>query len=103
MKPDIAAPGGNILSTWPLDLQSSNFPVQGYHFDSGTSMAAPHTAGCIALLLQALPGLDAGQVKDIIQTTAVPQPFTFTQSPGTMLPVNVQVSHACPVNRYCLP
>lgn len=49
LKPDIAAPGGNIFSTWPED----KFQVQ-----SGTSMATPYIAGIAALYISALGGRD---------------------------------------------
>ncbi|CAN8105194.1 unnamed protein product [Discula destructiva] len=42
IKPDIAAPGGNILSTYPTD---------GYAVFSGTSMATPYIAGVAALYI----------------------------------------------------
>ncbi|GJJ78409.1 hypothetical protein EMPS_10768 [Entomortierella parvispora] len=45
-KPDIGAPGGNILSTYPLALG-------GYTLMSGTSMATPYIAGSHALYMQA--------------------------------------------------
>jgi minor extracellular serine protease Vpr len=64
-KPDIAAPGGSIYSTWPIELGA-------YTTLSGTSMASPHLAGTAALLLQARPGLSAVEVREILQNNAVP-------------------------------
>jgi hypothetical protein len=44
MKPALGAPGGGIVSTWPLSLG-------GWAIESGTSMATPYMAGVSALLL----------------------------------------------------
>ncbi|MCB0081043.1 MAG: S8 family serine peptidase, partial [Caldilineaceae bacterium] len=50
--PDLVAPGVAIAST---DLYGL------YQQQSGTSMAAPHTSGALALLLQSFPGLTAAE------------------------------------------
>lgn len=62
-KPDVAAPGGNIKSTFPLEKG-------GYAVLSGTSMASPHVAGAAALLLQARPGMSAREARTLLQNHA---------------------------------
>ncbi|MEO6264512.1 MAG: S8 family serine peptidase [Luteimonas sp.] len=76
LKPDIGAPGGNIYSTWPIELGS-------YAVLSGTSMASPHVAGTAALLLQAAPATSAQKVRGILQNSAVPKLWSL--NPGTGL------------------
>jgi subtilisin family serine protease len=66
LKPDIAAPGGNILSTYLL-------ASGGYTSMSGTSMSSPHVVGAAALLLEARPHAPAQAVRTILQNSAVPQ------------------------------
>ena len=65
LKPDLAAPGGAILSSTLRETIGEPFAV----FD-GTSMAAPHVAGAAALLLQRHPVWSAYQVKSALMSTA---------------------------------
>ena len=67
LKPDVAAPGGSILSSTLREFAGSNFAV----FD-GTSMAAPHVSGSAALLIQQHPSWTPQQVKSALMTTAGP-------------------------------
>jgi minor extracellular serine protease Vpr len=67
LKPDVSAPGGQILSSTLPNTSSSRFAV----FD-GTSMATPHVAGAAALLLQLHRGWTPAQVKSALVSTAGP-------------------------------
>ena len=67
LKPDISAPGGQILSSTLPEFAGSQFAV----FD-GTSMATPHIAGSAALLLQLHPAWTPKQVKSALMSTAGP-------------------------------
>jgi hypothetical protein len=65
LKPDVTAPGGQILSsTLPEFTGGSPFAV----FD-GTSMATPHVAGAAALLVQLHPTWTAEQIKSALIST----------------------------------
>jgi hypothetical protein len=66
MKPNLVAPGAGIVSA----LGDPTTDGTAYHQLSGTSMAAPHIAGCVALLLQANPSLTPLEVRSILQNAA---------------------------------
>lgn len=83
LKPDIAAPGGAIWSTIPLE--------QGGHgAKSGTSMAAPHVAGAAALLLEAKPDFAPADVKTTMMNTADPLTWSLMPDAGYLEPVHRQ-------------
>jgi len=64
-KPDVSAPGVNIKS---CAYNNNNGYADGWN---GTSMATPHVAGTVALMLQKNPYLTRAQIDSILQTTAV--------------------------------
>lgn len=75
LKPDLGAPGGSIYSTYPVEKD-------GYATLSGTSMAAPHVAGAVALMLQADADLTPAQVVTRLQNTAEPSLFSYAPGSG---------------------
>jgi subtilisin family serine protease len=78
MKPDLTAPGVDILSSLPNNQWSA-------HDWSGTSMAAPHVAGAAAVLKQRHPTWTPAQVKSALASTGDPVhgPDGKTEVPST--------------------
>lgn len=62
-KPDVAAPGVDVLSSVPTD---------GWAAWDGTSMATPEVSGAAALLLQSHPSWTVEEVKSALVSTAAP-------------------------------
>ncbi|CAK9135680.1 unnamed protein product [Ilex paraguariensis] len=76
LKPDIAAPGIEILAAWSL-----NGPLSGvlgdkrreaYNIISGTSMACPHVTGVAAYVKSFHPSWSPAAIKSALMTTASP-------------------------------
>ena len=66
--PALIGPGENIVAASPAVLNGGAY----YAVESGTSFAAPHVAGVVALMLQANPALAPGDIKRILMQTATP-------------------------------
>jgi serine protease len=78
---DVSAPGSSILST--LNTGSTTPGSETYASYNGTSMAAPHVAGVVALVQSvANPSLTPAQVEALIKNTARAFPSTPSQPIG---------------------
>lgn len=76
IKPDLVAPGVFVNSTL----------IGGkYNLTSGTSIAAPHVTGAVALLLQKNPNLKPDEIASILSTTTDP----VTDAYGNIIPIDV--------------
>ncbi|GGZ21934.1 proprotein convertase P-domain-containing protein [Streptomyces poonensis] len=69
---DVFAPGSGIVSS----------VLSGYGAKSGTSMAAPHVAGALAVLRQAYPGKSVTDLGSLLKTTGT----TVTDEAGVSIP-----------------
>jgi len=80
LKPDISAPGQGVRSI----IRNGE-----YRNFSGTSMAGPHVAGLVALMISANPSLKGkvAVIEDIIRSTA--EPLTSDQDCGDILGGNI--------------
>uniref|UniRef100_A0A0D9X8I6 Peptidase S8/S53 domain-containing protein n=1 Tax=Leersia perrieri TaxID=77586 RepID=A0A0D9X8I6_9ORYZ len=85
LKPDLIAPGLNILAAWPNGVGPAGIPSDGrrteFNILSGTSMACPHVSGLAALLKAAHPTWSPAAIKSALMTTA----YIKDNSNGTMV------------------
>nr|BFF18918.1 hypothetical protein GCM10025730_24390 [Promicromonospora thailandica] len=92
VKPDVAAPGVNVLAAGANPAGAPGAHV----FMSGTSMASPHVAGLAALYLGERPTASVAEVKSALMTSAVdtvgpdgaPQPDPAAQGNGQVVPAS---------------
>ncbi|KAG6653391.1 subtilisin-like protease SBT3.7 isoform X4 [Carya illinoinensis] len=77
LKPDIAAPGVNILASWSpayspfqSDMTQKHFPPLDFSIDSGTSMSCPHISGIVALLKAIHRTWSPAAIKSALVSTA---------------------------------
>ena len=67
---DLAAPGTNILSTYPEELTPPGYLP--YAYMDGTSMATPIVSGAAALVFSRMPGAQAADVATRLRQTVDP-------------------------------
>ncbi|XP_030471883.1 subtilisin-like protease SBT3.18 [Syzygium oleosum] len=74
LKPDLSAPGVNILAAWPPKtpptLSPSDKRSVNWSFQSGTSMSCPHVTGTAALVKSAHPDWSPAAIRSALMTTA---------------------------------
>ncbi len=94
LKPDVTAPGINILAGFSPDSAYST-PGENFAYLSGTSMATPHVAGTAALLRQAHPDWSPAAIKSALMTTAR-QDVTSSTGVGNANPFDFGSGHIVP-------
>lgn len=72
----ITTPGAKIDST---------IPGGGYAIKSGTSMAAPHATGALALVMERYPYMNNQQALEVLLTTATQLDGSTTEAPSTRI------------------
>jgi len=80
VKPDITAPGHNVISARSQYADFSDSDIQfgdtTFVASSGTSMSSPIVCGAIALLFEQKPGLEVEEIRELLKTTAITDGFT---------------------------
>ncbi|WP_066065358.1 S8 family serine peptidase [Neobacillus soli] len=100
LKPDVSAPGTNIMSSVPAygkDFPDASY-LESYDRFTGTSMATPHVAGIAALLKSEHPDWTPFDIKVAISNTAkqldVKKYDVFSQGPGRVQPLAAATTEA---------
>ena len=71
-KIDVIAPGEDILSTQAANTFQGQPVIDGYARMTGTSMAAAHVSGVVALILSQNPGYSPDIVRTVLRSSATP-------------------------------
>ncbi|RKR88471.1 subtilase family protein [Micromonospora pisi] len=82
VKPDITAPGVEIVAAKGAGTLLGTPVGEHYVAVSGTSMATPHVAGAVALLGQQHPDWSAAQFKSTLMASAKPDPTLTAYQQG---------------------
>nr|WP_239531361.1 S8 family serine peptidase [Micromonospora sp. PPF5-6] len=91
LKPEITAPGVEIVAARAANGQIGDPVGDSYVSLSGTSMATPHVVGAAAILAQRHPDWAAGQLKATLMSSAKPHPEQTAYEQGAG---RVDVAHA---------
>ncbi len=67
---EVTAPGSRIFSTYPLEWDFVDGKEDGYTRMSGTSMAAPHVTGVLALYRERFPNMTNVELRQHLRRTA---------------------------------
>jgi subtilisin family serine protease len=94
LKPDVTAPGINILAGFAPDAANAA-PGENFAYLTGTSMSTPHVAGVAALLMQAHPDWSPSAIKSALMTTAY-QSLTGSDGVTAALPFDYGAGHIVP-------
>ena len=71
-KVDLLAPGESIISTYPMNLESSKLRITGYELKKGSSQAAPYVAGIAAVVKLLNPDMSIYELKARLLNSARP-------------------------------
>jgi len=97
LKPDVTAPGINILAGHTPDSVATA-PGEYFQFLTGTSMSTPHVAGVAALLRQGHPDWGPAVIKSALMTTARQDVRMPDDTP--IIPFDYGTGHIVPNDAY---
>ena len=96
LKPDITAPGVQILAGTTGSNIDSGTTGESYAFLSGTSMSSPHIAGMAALIIEAQPTFSPAAVKSALMTSAYQAGVTKEDGSTAADPFDFGAGHVAP-------